>query len=131
MSNQNIKVGIIGVGMVGGPLKRYFEEYQNYQRGKDLFLYDIDPKKGFGDNINKADIIFISVPTPRSEEGRANISAVEAAVKMIRDNKIIVIKSTVPPGTTEAFQKKHPNRKFLFAGLLPLQILKNYSSAWC
>lgn len=114
MSQKKVKIGIVGVGMVGGPLGRYFEEYRGYARGKDLFLYDIDPKKNFNDRMHKANVIFISVPTPRSEDGSANISFVKEAVSKIRGDKIIVIKSTVPPGTTEHLQKEYPNHKFLF-----------------
>ena len=66
---NRLSIGIIGVGMVGAPLKRYFEEFKGYKRGEDLFLYDIDPKKGYYDDINQADVIFISVPTPSSPDG--------------------------------------------------------------
>lgn len=114
VSDLGPKIGVIGVGMVGGPLKRYFEEIQGHRRGEDLFLYDIDPKKGYFDDVNLADVIFISVPSPRSPDGSANLSAVESAFQIIRGEKIVVIKSTVPPGTTEAFQKKHPQLKVLF-----------------
>ena len=112
--NHKTKVGIIGLGMVGTPLRRYFEERQGYVRGTDLFCYDTDPKKDFSDDINKAEVIFISVPTPRSVDGSANISAVRSALETIRDKKIIVIKSTVPPGTTEQFQKQFSPHKLLF-----------------
>lgn len=112
--SQKYAIGIIGVGMVGTPLKRYYEEVHGYRRGTDLFLYDIDPKKGYFDDVHKADIVFISVPTPRAPEGAANISAVEEAFRMIAGEKIVVLKSTVPPGTTEAFQKKYPHQKILF-----------------
>ena len=109
-----MKIGVIGVGMVGTPLKRYFEEIQDYRRGENLFLYDIDPKKGYFDDVGRADVIFICVPTPRSSDGTANISAVESALGTIQGEKIVVIKSTVPPGTTESFQKKYPNHQFFF-----------------
>ena len=94
---KNMRVGIIGVGMVGTPLKRWFEERRGYQRGKDLFLSDIDPAKGFLDDINQADVIFISVPTPRTPEGAAGLDAVEQAFAKISASKIAVLKSTVPP----------------------------------
>lgn len=107
-------IGIIGVGMVGGPVRRYFEERRGHARGRDLFLHDIDPKKMFFDDITMADIIFICVPTPRSPDGSADVSAVQAAFQTIRGEKIVVIKSTVPPGTTEMFQKKYPQHRVLF-----------------
>lgn len=100
--------------MVGTPLKRYFEEIRGHHRGEDLFLYDIDPKKGYFDDVNQADIIFISVPSPRSPDGSADTSAVKSAFEMIRGGKVVVLKSTVPPGTTEDFQKKLPGHKILF-----------------
>lgn len=114
MSEPQLKIGIIGVGMVGTPLKRYFEERRGYEREITLFLYDTDPQKGFNDDINNADVIFISVPTPRGEDGAAKINAVEAAFKTITGEKIVVIKSTIPPGTTEHFQKQYPQHKILF-----------------
>lgn len=109
------KIGIIGVGMVGTPLKRWFEE-NGYTRNRDLFLSDIDSKKGFFDNINIAEIIFVAVPTPRGLNGSCDLSAVGEALGTIVDscNKIVVIKSTVPPGTTEYVQSKFPHWKMLF-----------------
>ena len=112
--SQKYAIGIIGVGMVGTPLARYYEEVHDYERGTNLFLYDIDPKKGYFDDVDKADIVFISVPTPRAPEGAVDSSAVEEAFRMITGEKIIVLKSTVPPGMTEAFQKKYPHQKILF-----------------
>lgn len=109
------KIGIIGIGMVGTPLKRWFEE-NGYKRNRNLFLYDTDPKKAFSDNINKADIIFIAVPTPRNSDGRCDLSEVKNALFRININspKIVVIKSTVPPSTTEYFQFIFSHWKILF-----------------
>lgn len=109
-----MKIAVVGIGMVGAPIARFFAEERGCERGADLFLYDIDPRKGYSDDINRADIIFISVPTPAAPGGRANIDAVSSVVSMVRGEKIVVIKSTVPPGTTEYFQKKHPQHKILF-----------------
>lgn len=100
--------------MVGTPLKRYFEETKGYRRGEDLFLYDTDPKKGYSDNINSSDIIFICVPTPPLKNGKADLSIIESAISKIEGEKIVVVKSTVPPGTVAGFPKKFPRLKFLF-----------------
>ena len=114
MLEPQLKVGIIGLGMVGTPLKRYFEERRGHVRGTTLFAFDTDSAKGYSDDINRADVVFISVPTPRGEDGAAKTDALENAFTRIAGGKIIVIKSTVPPGTTEYFQKKYPQHKVLF-----------------
>ena len=112
---KRLKIAIIGLGRVGEPIKRWFEEYHNYRRKKDLFCYDTDPKKGYSDNFNLADIIFVAVPTPPNPDGSCNTSIVEGAVKTIKDGKIVVIKSTVSPGTIEGLQKQYPKKRFIFS----------------
>jgi len=128
---QHISVGVIGVGMVGTPLARYLQEVRGYRRGKDLFLYDIDPRKGFGDDVNQAEVVFICVPTPSAPDGSADLGAVRQAFRMLaapefarganatrpvrdRGERVVVIKSTVPPGTTESFQREFPEHQVLF-----------------
>ncbi len=53
--------------------------------------------------IPNADVIIIAVGTPSDENGNANLtyvfSAVESAAKYLKENAILVVKSTVPPGT--------------------------------
>src|SRR5258708_36506062 len=93
------KIAVVGVGMVGGALKRYLEEEKGYVRNGDLFLFDVDPKKGFSDDPNRADVIFITVPSPSCADGRADTSYVQNALDRIESGKVAVIKSTVPPGT--------------------------------
>ena len=106
------KIGVIGIGMVGAPVARYFEEIKGLKRGESLFLFDTDLKKNFNDDINQAEIVFIAVPTPPAEDGSADLSALESAFQKLMGNKIVVIKSTVTPGTTESFQKNIPATKF-------------------
>ncbi len=115
---QHPKVGIIGLGWIGTQFKRYFEDLKGYKRGENLFLYDIDVKKNFFDDVDRADVIFISLPSPRNpKDGSCDTSIIEGAIAKLNGGtagKIIVIKSTVPPGTTARFQKKYPTHKFLF-----------------
>lgn len=113
-TERTIKVGIIGLGMVGDPIRQWFEEHKGYIRGKDLFCYDTDPKKDYNDDVNKADVVFVSVPTPSNPDGSCNISIVDQVADTVNDGKIIVIKSTVTPGTIERLQKKYPKKKFIF-----------------
>ena len=113
MANK-LKIGLIGVGMVGEPIRRWFEEVNGYKRGKDLFCYDADPKKGYFDDVNKAEIIFVAVPTPPNSDGSCNVSIVESAVSKVKDGKIVIVKSTVQPGTVEGLQKKYSKKRFIF-----------------
>jgi UDPglucose 6-dehydrogenase len=106
---DSYKLGIIGTGMVGGALHRYFAEF----RPNPLFSYDKFQKRGSADEVNEADIIFICVPTPFEEGKGFDLSAVNDAVGNVRGKKIIVIKSTVVPGTTEKLQEQYPDHTFL------------------
>jgi len=106
---KEFKVGIIGIGMVGGAVEKYFRE-----KGTELFLYDKGKNIGSIDEVNKADVIFICVPTPFTEEKGFDLSFVEDACNHISGEKIVVIKSTVVPGTTEKLQQKYPQHKLLF-----------------
>ena len=108
------KIGIMGVGWVGGQLKKYLEEVKGYKPGIDLFLYTKHKEKCVGD-IEDAEIIFVALPTPRNpKNGSCDISIVEEAISKIKSKKIIVIKSTVAPGTTAMLQKKYKKYIFLF-----------------
>jgi UDPglucose 6-dehydrogenase len=77
-------------------------------------LYDKYKKIDSLEEINKTDIIFICVPTPYSRGIGCDLSAVKEALSFIKGKKIVVIKSTVLPGTTERMQKKYSQHKILF-----------------
>ena len=55
--------------------------------------------------VEKSEIIYLAVGTPENEDGSANLTYLFNAVKEIKNhinsNKIIVIKSTVPVGTSK------------------------------
>ncbi|MDA2935693.1 hypothetical protein MYX06_00530 [Patescibacteria group bacterium AH-259-L05] len=104
-SSKNKKIGIIGVGVVGGAIASVFPHALLYDKYKNI---------GSPDEINQADIIFICVPTPYDKKIGFDLSAVEDVFSIIKGEKIIVIKSTVLPGTTEKIQRKYPQHKVLF-----------------
>ncbi|MBI2022980.1 UDP-glucose/GDP-mannose dehydrogenase family protein [Candidatus Giovannonibacteria bacterium] len=100
-------VGIIGIGMVGKEVLRYFTE-SGWKKGKDLLCFDSDGKKGFSDKVEEAHIIFICVPTPRARDNSCDTSIVEAVVKKYHSpDRVLVVKSTVEPGTVARLQKKY------------------------
>ena len=103
------KIGIIGYGMVGGAVGKWFGS-----RNTKPFVYDKYKKIGSLEEINKADVIFVAVPTPFKSGRGFDLSAVSETFRILKSPKIVVIKSTVIPGTTEEFQKKHSQHKVLF-----------------
>jgi len=108
---SKVKIGIIGSsGIVGSALKKYLEKKLNFQ----LFLYDKGKDIGSIEEANKADYIYICVPTPFDKEKGCDTSIVEGVISQIKDGKIVIIKSTIIPGTTEKIQRQRPNLKILF-----------------
>ena len=106
---KSYKVGIVGVGVAGGAIKDYFEKRTSLR----LFLYDKFKSLGSPVEVNKADIVFICVPTPTKKDKGFDSSIVEEAVSRLDSGKVVVIKSTVLPGTTERLQEEYPQQTFL------------------
>ncbi|MFL2958373.1 MAG: hypothetical protein ACJZ4Z_06250 [Candidatus Thalassarchaeaceae archaeon] len=98
-----MKIGIIGVGVVGKAIKNGFENTH------EIFLHD--PKLGtelrnVTDNTNFS---YIAVPTPSNPEtGECDISIIESILNQMPDGQRIIIKSTVIPGSTKYLQEKYP-----------------------
>jgi UDPglucose 6-dehydrogenase len=103
-----VKIGIIGHGVVGGALAAWFTS-----RGVAFDVYD--PPHGIGTRagIDAADAVFICVPTPYAPGG-IDGRYLEDAVSGLGGAKLVVIKSTVPPGTTDALQARFPQHRFVF-----------------
>lgn len=99
-----MKIGIMGLGFVGGATKKVLEPHHE--------LYCYDPKKEKYNDINvlkNAEIILLCVPTPMNEDGSENLSYIFSAIKSIKSlkiNPIIVIRSTVEPGTCDKIQSR-------------------------
>lgn len=57
-------------------------------------------------------VYFVCLPTPMQEDGSCDVSIVEGTLSELANcpgNRIAVVKSTIPPGTTEAWNKKYEN----------------------
>lgn len=112
-----MKLGIIGNGFVGSAIIHGFVLHTD-----DIMIYDKNPKRSTHTINNLAlnsDIIFICVPTPMFESGECDLSIVESVVEELSqyksiNKKVIVIKSTVVPGTTEGLAAKYPEMNFVF-----------------
>ena len=106
------EVGIIGNGFVGGAVAHGF-------RDKHPLVYDINPEVSpntFEEAAN-CKYLFICLPTPMVSEtgGEANTSIVEDCLERLYQNKdqVIMLKSTVPIGTTKSLAKKYRLRNLI------------------
>ena len=99
-----MKVGIIGLGVVGSACQFGFELLGHKVLGHDT-KFDTSLEDLVG-----TDIAYICVPTPQMKTGECDTSVVESVVadlcKMSYQG-VVVIKSTVTPGTTVRLRDKY------------------------
>ncbi|TSC86725.1 MAG: Uncharacterized protein G01um10147_806 [Microgenomates group bacterium Gr01-1014_7] len=114
-----INLGIIGYGFVGQAVANGFNVAS---AGKDTIRYydkfkDTAPLE---EVIKKSEFIFICLPTPMKEDEEGiDLSIINDSMKEVTKftngtDKIIVIKSTVIPGTTTSLEKEYPKSQFAF-----------------
>ena len=115
-----MQIGIVGQGYVGSAVKEVFSKHyetHTFDLNGDCTCTDME------DLVAASDIIFVCVPTPMKKDGSCDTSIVEGVVKNIDDivycftnksHKIVAIKSTIPPGTTNRLNKKCKNISVIF-----------------
>ena len=145
--NKKIKIGIIGLGYVGLPLAEAFSRtfpvvgydlnnlrIKQLRSGIDLNLI-IRKKKKFNSkifftnhlsNLEKCEILIITVPTPVKKNKSPELSflntAIDNLIKLDLKNKIIILESTIFPTLSNKYIKKISkikklkiNKDFIFA----------------
>jgi UDPglucose 6-dehydrogenase len=103
------KIGIIGFGVLGQTLFKWFKKQK-----LNVLVYDKFKQIGSQKELEGARIIFLCLPTPFNKKTGYDLGALEENIKYFKKPKIFVIRSTVLPGTTENFQKKYKKHYFLF-----------------
>ena len=109
-----MNIGIIGQGFVGNAI---YQKFKNYY---DVKTFDIKAQIHCNSNEQASldnEVVFICLPTPMNKNGTCHTDIVEAAVKRCFEfgkAKIVVIKSTVPPGTVAEWNKKFPSLSIVF-----------------
>ena len=113
-------IGIIGRGFVGSAVEFGFSA----QTGCDtqVKIYDKNPAKSLHtleETVNDSDFIFVSVPTPSNLDGSMHLGILESALQDIqtvnkRKDNIVLIRSTIIPGTTLKLSKKFKNLNIVF-----------------
>ena len=114
-----MKIGIIGKGFVGSAVEYGFSCNSNFNT--QIKVYDKNPdlsKNSLNETINDSEIIFVSVPTPSNKNGTINLEIVEEVLfsidKCRNNNSIILLRSTLIPGSCEYFAKKFHKLNIVF-----------------
>jgi nucleotide sugar dehydrogenase len=104
-------IGIVGQGFVGSAIR---EGLNNYYK---VLTYDIDSSKCNSTHeevCKESNIIFVCIPTPMKKSGECDTRLLEnvvdgitkeCAVNSNANKPILVLKSTIPPGTTKRINK--------------------------
>ncbi len=108
MAKKNTVIGIVGQGFVGSAIREGLKDYY------EVLTYDIDSSKCNSTHYNvctQADIIFVCIPTPMRRSGECDTRLLEEVVSGIektwsehssqKSGPTLVLKSTIPPGTTK------------------------------
>lgn len=110
-------VGVIGNGFVGHAI-------DNGMTTKNIktLVFDIDEKRRkntFKEVLDRANIIFVCVPTPYNiEKQEFDSSIIDTVLKQVSEygtSAHIIIKSTVIPGTCERLQEEHSDLNIVFS----------------
>ena len=112
-----MNIGIIGQGFVGNAV------YQKLKKYYKVFTYDIQAKlcnSDLPEVLERCKIIFVCLPTPMNKDGSCNLDLLDNTLKEINrasmdmDGRIVVIKSTIIPGSTDKFQLDYQHIDLVF-----------------
>lgn len=121
---MEFKVGIVGLGFVGTAVETGFQDIP----GVDIRVHDkFKDTESLRIVVDHSDIIFLCLPTPMNEDRSCDTSIIDRVARSIHtmciptcsspdfyNHKTLVIKSTVPPGTTNRLAEKYPEQTFVF-----------------
>jgi len=119
-----MKIGIIGNGFVGSSVAFGFSPQCGCD-GADVKIYDKNKSKSLHtlkDVVETSDYIFLSVPTPSNQDGSISLDILFDVFKDIDDiidyekdyQPVILLRSTVTPGTTSKIQIEYPRMNIVF-----------------
>ncbi len=108
-----MKVGIIGVGVVGGAVRHGMKKI-----GNEVSVYDIKIPGTSIQNVLDSEVCFICVPTKTDDNGENDTSVVDETIAALSKSGyrgVATIKSTVVPGTTDRLAEQYKTIRLAFS----------------
>ena len=104
------KLGIIGNGFVGNAIN------QGMKNHFEILIHDKNEQisNNSMEEVCEADMIFICVPTPMTEQGEFDLSIIKDVVRQIVAPKILIVKSTITPEYAKVMVEQFPWHSFVF-----------------
>lgn len=114
-----MRIGIIGNGFVGSAVNNGFSSHPKFQNS--IKIYDKNPslsKNTLEETVTESDFLFLSLPTPSNRNGSINLDIINSSLSEINrfnnSKNIILVRSTIIPGTTDNLCKKYPKLNLVF-----------------
>ena len=114
-------IGIIGQGFVGSAVREGMKNHFN------IYTYDKDKTKQTNTSsvdqlVSLTRDIFLCVPTPMKKNGECDLSIVRSVLRELDfaaynlgiADLVVILKSTVPPGTTKGLNREYSNLTVTF-----------------
>ena len=105
-----MRVGVVGLGSVGSAVFKVMSQYH------ETVGYDVDGRGAIEDLLN-TEANLVCVPTNAADTGELDMSAVDAVCNEFSRSRyqgIIVLKSTLHPGTMERLECHYTNLKLVY-----------------
>lgn len=106
-----MRIGIVGLGVVGSAIKKGFEDL-----GHNIVCHDLKLRTSLQD-VNDSEILFLCVPTPQGDDGSCDTTIITSILTELSANDykgIVGIKSTVECGFTQRAIEKFQNLTICF-----------------
>jgi UDPglucose 6-dehydrogenase len=108
-----MKIGVIGNGFVGNAVAQFFKMHL------PTVVWDKDKTRCTGtfQKTIESDFVFLCLPTPTNEDWSQDTTAIYDVLDTINQkpcDSILILKSTILPGTTQKLTETYPNLKLCY-----------------
>jgi len=109
------RIGCIGYGVVGKAT------CNGLRKHNEVFIYDAPKGLGSLKEVCECEYVFICVPTPMVDTMGGGIDTciidkvIDEVAKIVTNSyQIVIVKSTIVPGTMERYAQKYPEVRFVY-----------------
>ena len=102
-------IGIVGKGFVGTTIANYYREH-----GFDVKSFDIRGDCDAMDEVAAQDIVFVAIMLPDNGQSATDKVSLLQILSKMPEGCVVVLKSTVVPGTTQWLQGMFPQLNMFF-----------------